>query len=68
MRREELHGGKPLDMTPGLVLIGLLFVGMRVAMRPLHDADMTILFGSSGAILMIVRLFAFRIASRGTRR
>ena len=68
VRREDLHGAKPLDMTPGLIIIGLLFVGMRVAVRPLHDADMTILFGFSGAILMIVRLFVFRMNRQGGRR
>ena len=68
VRREDLHGAKPLDMTPGLLVIGILFVGMRVAMRPLHDADMMVLFGFSGAILMIVRLFVFRMNRQGGRR
>ena len=68
VRREDLHGAKPLDMTPGLLVIGLFFVGMRVAMRPLHDADMTILFGFSGALLMIVRVFVFRLNRGGGRR
>ena len=68
IRREDLHGAKPLDMTPGLLIVGIIFVGWRVAMRPLHDADMTVLFGFSGALLMVVRLFAFRIANRSGRR
>ena len=68
VRREDLHGAKPLDMTPGLLVAGIVLVGWRVAMRPLHDADMTVLFGFSGAILMIIRLFSFRMASRNPRR
>lgn len=67
VRREDLHGAKPLDMTPGLVVGAILIAGMRVAMRPLHDADMMVLFGFSGAILMIVRLFFFSINGRGRR-
>lgn len=67
VRREDLHGAKPLDMTPGLVVGAILIAGMRVAMRPLHDPDMMVLFGFSGAILMIVRLFFFSINGRGRR-
>lgn len=66
VRREDLHGAKPLDMTPGVLVVGIVFVGCRVAMRPLHDADMTVLFGFSGALLMLLRLFAFRAATRGS--
>jgi hypothetical protein len=66
IRREDLHGAKPLDMTPGVLVVGIIFVGCRVAMRPLHDADMTVLFGFSGALLMLLRLFAFRAASWGS--
>ena len=47
VRREDLHGAKPLDMTPGLVVFAILLAGMRVAMRPLHDPDMMVLFGFS---------------------
>ena len=65
VRREDLHGAKPLDMTPGLLVIAILIAGMRVATRPLHDPDMMVLFGFSGAILMIVRLFFFRLNGRG---
>lgn len=68
VRREDLHGAKPLDMTPGLIVMSIILVGWRVAMRPLHDADMTVLFGFSGALFMIIRLFAFRVASRNPRR
>lgn len=68
VRREDLHGAKPLDMTPGLLVLGILVFGWRVAMRPLHDADMTVIFGFSGAALMIIRLFAFRMTSRSGRR
>ena len=67
VRREDLHGAKPLDMTPGLLVIAILVTGVRVAMRPLHDPDMMVLFGFSGAILMIVRLFFFRLNGRGRR-
>ena len=64
VRREDLHGAKPLDMTPGLLVCAILIAGMRVATRPLHDPDMMVLFGFSGAILMIVRLFFFRLNGR----
>lgn len=68
VRRENLHGSTPLDMTPALIVVGIVFVGWRVAMRPLHDADMSVLFGFSGAGLMLLRLLAFRMARRSPRR
>jgi hypothetical protein len=39
-----------------------LFIGMRVALRGLHDADLTALMGGSGALFMLVRVFAFRLS------
>ncbi len=68
VQREELHGARTVDMTPGLIVIGILLVGWKVAMKPLHDTDMSVIFGFSGAGLMLIRLFAFRLANRGNRR
>ena len=65
--REELHGHKTVDLTPALIVLAVLLVGVRVAFRGLHDADMTVLFGFSGALLMLIRIFASRLG-RGGRR
>lgn len=65
---EDVHGTKTVDMTPGLMVVGILLVGFRMAMRGLHDADMSVLIGFSGAFLMLARLFASRLSGRGGRR
>lgn len=63
VRKEaDLHGHRTIDMTPALLILACLFVGLRVALRGLHDADLTALMGGSGALFMLVRIFAFRLS------
>jgi hypothetical protein len=63
VRKEaDLHAHRTVDMTPALLVMACLFIGMRVALRGLHDADLTALMGGSGALFMLVRVFAFRLS------
>lgn len=67
VRKEEISGHKTVDMTPGLVILACLLVGLRVALRGSGDHDVTVILGATGALFMLVRFYAGRL-SRTTRR
>lgn len=57
VHREELHGHKTIDLTPMILVICILGLGARIATRGLGDQDLAVLFGFSGALLLLARLF-----------
>lgn len=64
---EDVSGARSVDMTPALVVFLILAVGARVAVRGV-DADMTVLLGFAGALLMLARLFMGTLSQPRGRR
>ncbi len=67
VRKEEMSGHRTIDMTPGLVVIAFVLVGLRVALRGSSDHDVTVILGAGGAVFMLFRFYATRL-SRTNRR
>lgn len=67
VNQEGLHGHKTIDLTPLLIVICILGMGARIATRGLGDQDLSILFGFSGAFLLLVRLFAGKLSGPNRR-
>jgi hypothetical protein len=49
-------------MTPGLIVAAILAIGARAVTRGM-DEDLTTLLAGSGALLLLIRLFAWKLSS-----
>ncbi|HEX8465528.1 MAG TPA: hypothetical protein VF627_13000 [Abditibacterium sp.] len=64
VRSEPLHGHKTIDLTPALLVLGCLLLGVRFAVRGMNDADLTVFAGFGVVAFMILRLFAGKLSAR----
>ena len=64
VRQEPIHGHKTVDLTPALLILGCLVVGIRFAVRGMDDADLTVFAGFGVVAFMMFRLFAGRLSTK----
>lgn len=67
VRRESMSGHREIDMTPGMVVLAAGLLIVRVMTKGLGDHDLSMLMGGSGVVFMLVRFFAFRLATKRRR-
>lgn len=67
IRRDDLSGARYVDMTPGLLIVGVGVTVAHVLFRGGSDHDLTLLLGVGSGVFMLARLLMFRM-NRTTRR
>lgn len=62
IRNLERHdaGKREIDLTPGLLVVGVFVVGARFVALGMNDIDLYILAGATGAGFMFLRFFLYR--------
>ncbi len=70
IRKLERHdaGNKEIDLTPGVLVLGVFAVGARFVALGMNNIDLYILAGITGASFMFLRFFLYRSMARGKRK